>query len=149
MRLMNRPSISIKMMLLLGLLMVIPAFTSPANAAPYWSGKVVLPYEVTWGNAVLPAGEYYFRVNSNNTPVIIKSARGMKSIFAPVPVIEGSEAGGNRILVTTSGGQHIVRELNSPSLGVTYVFAPLSKAERETMAKSNQVETIPVMISKK
>jgi hypothetical protein len=146
---MNRPSFSTKMMLLVGLLMAIPAFTSPANAEPTWSCRFVLPYEVTWGKVVLPAGEYTIRIGAKNSPVVITSMHGTKSYFASAPIIADSEAGSTRILVTTADGRHIVRELSSPSDGVAFVFAPFSKAERETMAKDGQVESIPVMVSKR
>ena len=43
--------------LLLGVLIATFVFTAAANAQPSFAGKFTLPYEVRWGQAVLPAGD--------------------------------------------------------------------------------------------
>ena len=149
MRLMNRCSFSTRILLLAGLLMAIPAFTAPANAAPTWAGKFTLPYEVTWNKTVLPAGEYTVRVNSKVAPLFISSTQGNTRMFTFTPIMADSMPGGTNILVSAADGRHIVRSLNAPSLGVSFIFRPLSRSEREEIAKAGQLESLPLIMTKK
>ena len=149
MRLMNRCSFSTRILLLVGVLMAIPAFTAPANAEPTWAGKFTLPYEVTWNKTVLPAGEYTVRVNSKGAPLFISSTQGNTRMFTFTPIVADSMPGGTNILVSAAGGRHIVRLLNAPSLGVSFIFGPLSRAQREELAKAGQLESIPLIMTKK
>jgi len=148
-KLTNRHQCSTRTMLLVGVLMAIPVLRVPANAAPVWVGKCTLPYQVNWNHAILPPGGYTITVNSKAASALVRSNNGTTQYYTAVPIIADREKGDTSLLITTAGGQHIVRSLNSPLLGVSFVFQPLSKSEREASAKSGQQESIPVIVTKK
>jgi hypothetical protein len=149
MRFISRASHSTRPILLATLLMASIAFPVAANAQPAWVGKFTLPYEVHWNHAVLPAGDYTISVDSKSSPALIRATNGSRSIYTNVPTAATSERGPASLLITGSGGQHTVRSMNSPLLGVSLVFQAIPKSEREALAKTGELESVPVMVTKK
>jgi hypothetical protein len=135
--------------LLLGVLITTCGFTVAANAQPSFAGKFTLPYEVHWGQAVLPAGEYSIRMNSMSALPEVSSASGSRKVYTLPPVIADGERGGTYLTITTQGNEHTVRSLNLPQLGKVVIFKPLTKSERESLAKAGQINNLPVVSAKK
>jgi hypothetical protein len=125
------------------------AFTVAANAQPAWVGKFKLPYEVHWNHAVLPAGDYTISMDSKSAPALVRSTNGSRSIYTGVPTIATSEKGSASLLITVGDGQHTVRSMNSPLLGVPLVFQAIPRSEREALTNTSQLESVPVMVTKK
>jgi hypothetical protein len=135
--------------LLLGVLIATSVFTAAANAQPSFAGKFTLPYEVHWGLAVLPAGDYSIRMDSATAPAMISSASGSMAVYTESPIIADNERGGTYLTITTQGNERRVRSLNLSRLKKLVVFAPLTKTEREVLAKAGQINTVPVVTAKK
>ena len=133
---------------LLGVLMATVVFTVAGNAQPSFVGKFTLAHEVHWGQAVVPAGEYSIRMDSVAGPAKIMSASGDWAVYTQSPMIADSEKGGTYLTVTTEGNERRVRSLNLPELGKSMIFAPLTKSEREEIAKGGQINTVPVIAAK-
>lgn len=131
----------------LGLLIVTCAFTAAAYAQPTFAGKFTLPYEVHWGQAVLPAGDYSIRMGSSG-PALISAKDGTMSVFTQPPIVADSEDGGRCLTITRQGNERTVRSLNLPDQGKLVIFAPLNKAEREA-AKAGHLDTVPVITAQK
>jgi hypothetical protein len=151
MRLINRIPHSTKPMLLVAVLMAICTLTVSTNAQSAWVAQFTLPYEVQWNHAVLPAGQYTITVDSMSGSAVVRvsSADGRRSIYTEVPIIADAEKGGARVLISTAGGQHTVRSMNLPLRGFSLVFQPLTRTEREELAKTGQLESVPLMTAKK
>jgi hypothetical protein len=132
----------------LGLLIATCAFAAAAYAQPTFAGRFTLPYEVHWGQAVLPAGDYSIRMGSAG-PAVISAKNGTMSVFTQPPIMADSEKGGTSLTITRQGNERTVRSLNLPQLGKLVVFAPLTKAEREISAKAGHVDTVPVVTAQK
>jgi hypothetical protein len=146
----QRPSLrSSTLRLLLGVLMATCVFTAAANAQPSFEGKFTLPYEVHWNHAVLPAGEYAIQVNSNGTPALLRSTSSSKSVFTSGPIIAHLEKGAACLTVTIRGNERRVRSLNLPQIGMSLVYDPLSKTEREMYAQAGQIDAVPVVTANK
>ena len=136
--------------LLLGVLIATFVFTAAANAQPSFAGKFTLPYEVRWGQAVLPAGDYVIRLDSTVSPAKISPANGSSAgVYTEYPLVEDSHMSGVYLTITNHANQRRVRSLNLPQLGKVIVFAPLTKSEREAYAKAGQINTVPVVTAKK
>jgi hypothetical protein len=133
----------------LAALAAICVFTLAANAQPTFVGKFTLPYEVHWGQAVLPAGQYSIQMNSVTGPAMITSANGSRTVFTRTPTLADSDKGGKRLTITNLGNERRVRSMNLPQLGKMVIFAPLTKSEREATAKANQTDTVPVVTAEK
>jgi hypothetical protein len=137
--------------LLLGVLVATCVFTAAASAQQSrFAGKLTLPHEVQWGQATLPAGEYFFRMDAAGS-FVVRSAKGDKTTLMKTPVLADSERSGTFLTITTQGNERTVRSLNLPEDGKSksLIFAPLTKSEREALAKAGQLETVPVIAGKK
>lgn len=135
--------------LLLALVMATCMFTVAANAQPSFAGKFTLPYEVHWGQAVLPAGSYFIRMESTAGLAVIRSANGGMTVYTEFPTIADNEPGDTCLTITTQTNERRVRSLNLPKLGKLVIFAPLTRDEREALAKAGDVKTVPVVTAEK
>jgi len=66
-----------------------------------------------------------------------------------LPVTADSKGGSTCLTITNQENERTVRSLNLPGIGKTVIFAPLTKAEREQLAKTGQIQTVPVIAAKK
>jgi hypothetical protein len=135
--------------LLLSVLVATCAFAAAAYARPIFIGKFTLPYEVHWGQAVLRPGVYYIRMDSIADQFMVVSAGGKITMFMKPPIIADSKQADTFLTLTTAGNERRVRSLNLPELGKSVIFAPLTKSEREELAKAGQSNTLPVVTAKK
>jgi len=149
MRLLNRTTYSTKPILLVAVLMAIALFTVAASAQPPSVGTFTLPYEVHWHHALLPPGEYTISMNSKSAPALVRSTNRSRSIYTEIPIIADSEKGSASLLITSVAGTRTVRSMNLPMLGVSLVFQPIPKSEREALANTSQLESVPVMVTQK
>jgi hypothetical protein len=143
----TQPSATAK--LILGILIATCAFASAASAQPIFVGKVTLPYEVHWNHAVLPAGEYFIRMDSKATHVVLRSTSTDKLAYTSVPTIADGEKGGAFLTVTMRGNEHRVRSLNLPETAQSLIFEPFSKTEREMLASAGQIDAVQVVTARK
>jgi hypothetical protein len=135
--------------LALGVLVATFVFSAAANAQPTFEGKFVLPHEVRWNHAVLPAGEYSIQIDSVGAPVVLYSAGTGTSFNTSAPMIADAEKGATRLNITNFGNERRVRSLNLPQIGKALVFDPLTKTEKEMLAKAGGNDAVPVMAARK
>jgi hypothetical protein len=124
------------------------AFTATANAQSVM-GRFTLPYEVHWGTATLPAGEYTIAMDSLNSATLVQSASNSQSFFTRMPTINDNTEGPMSLVITSSQGERRVRSLNLPQYRRSLIYEPLTKAEREQLAKAGQIQSVPVFAAKK
>jgi hypothetical protein len=138
-----------KTLRLLGILtLAICAFAGAANAQSVM-GKVTLPYEVHWGTAILPAGEYTISMDSLHTATLVQSANSNISFYTRMPVAQDSTKGPASLLITSFQGEHRIRSMNLPEFGRSLIYEPLTKAEREQIAKAGGAQAVPVITARK
>ena len=149
MKILNATQHSTLAKLILGVLIATCVFTAAANAQPTFQGKFTLPYEVHWNHAVLPAGEYSIRVAAKGMPAILRATNGDKLFNTGVPIPVDAKKGAACLTVTIRGNERRVRSLNLPQIGVSLIFEPLTKTEREMLAKAGQIDAVPVVTAQK
>ena len=137
---------TVKMLAILALTMC--AFTATANAQSV-TGRFTLPYEVRWGVATLPAGEYMITVDSLHTATLVQSVSNSQSFFTHMPTINDSTKRPTSLVITSFQGERRVRSLNLPQYRKSLIYEPLTKAEREQLAKAGQIQSVPVFVAKK
>ena len=121
-----------------------------ANAQAVFAGNFTLPHAVRWGQTMLPAGDYSIRISSFNSPAAtIHSMDGKIAAFVLMGTRQDGENGPSSLTIVTRGNERTVASLNLPQSGVSLVYTPMTTAERETLAKAKQVETIPLVAAKK
>ena len=59
---------SLKSVRILLLAVLAAGLSASLASAQEYQGKFTLPFEARWGSAVLPAGDYTFRVNAGEAP---------------------------------------------------------------------------------
>jgi len=130
-------------------LLVLAAFgiVATANAQFYQSYAVAsftLPFEAHWGAKVIPAGDYTIRVRIGERlePPLVCSADGKIAFYTPFPRRQPSDKGPAALFVVASGKGHMVRSLNLPKSGLSLVYQPTTNAEREILAKAEQVQPV-------
>jgi hypothetical protein len=137
------------------ILLVIASFTAPANAQSElpqeaFQGKFTLPYEVHWGNALLPAGDYVFGFTQSQTPanIWIRDAKTLRSVaFEPTGIRQDGK-GDSALLVSVRGRQHVVCSLTIAEIGETFVYQCPSARGHET-EEVRQTQTVPILLAQK
>lgn len=135
--------------LVFGILLSTLAMSAAAHAHSAFAGKFVLPEEVRWNHAVLPAGEYSIEIDSTTAPVVLKSTRSGKAFYTAVPMIAEANKGATSLNITTLGNVRRVRSVNLPRIDKTLIFERLSKTEKEMLAKGGRSESVPVVTARK
>jgi hypothetical protein len=120
------------------------------NAQNALQGKFQLNSPARWGQAVLPAGEYTFFIESMEKPVrvMIHSVDGKTAAIAQARSSDDPAPGGSYLFITATGTDRVVRSMNLPQLGCSLVYRPLTRRERETLYVSES-DTVPVVIARK
>jgi hypothetical protein len=149
MKISNNTRHSITAKLILGVLFATCAFAAAANAQPSFEGKFTLPYAVQWNHAVLPAGEYSIEVDAKGMPAVLHSTSSGISAHTNTPILADREKGAACLTVTIRGNERRVRSVNLPQIGMSLIFDPLTKTEREMFAKAGKIDAVPVMTARK
>jgi hypothetical protein len=149
MKIMNTTPKLTTVKLLLGVLIATCAFTAAANAQSSFEGKFTLPYAAHWNGAVLPAGEYTIQVVAKGKPAVLRSTSNDTAAFTSTPAIGDREKGAARLTVTILGHERRIRSVNVPQLGASLIFEPLTKMEREMLAKEGHIDSVPVVTARK
>jgi hypothetical protein len=136
---------TVKMLAILTLAMCASAGAANAQSV---TGRFTLPYEVHWGTATLPAGEYTITMDSLHSATLVQSANS-QSFFTRMPKIDDSMKRPTSLVITSFQGERRVRSLNLPQYGRSLIYEPLTKAEREQLAKAGQIQSVPVFAAKK
>jgi hypothetical protein len=134
------------------LLVVLAVLISVAGAnaqTTVLSGRFTLPYQVRWGQAMLPAGQYSIHFTSFHSPATIHSMDGKIAAFVFTARSGDSEKGPSSLTIVTRGNERKVASMNLPDAHVSLVYSPLTKAEREMLAKSNQIQSVPLIAANK
>jgi len=108
---------------------------SLAHAQQY-EGKFTLPFEAHWGTAVLPAGDYTFRVNANEDPymVSVSQERQIVALILTSGATKGEVAGSSALIAVRNAGNYRIRALRLAEAGVVLEYSP-PKAERQLLAQ--------------
>jgi hypothetical protein len=131
------------------LTLAIGAFAAAAIAQSGFIGRFTLPHQVRWGQAMLPAGEYSIDFSSIQSPAIVRSMDGTISTFVFTGDTGDSQKGPSSLTLVTSGNEWRVASVNLPRAGVSLVYSPVTQAERETLTKAKQIETVPLVAANK
>jgi hypothetical protein len=124
-------------------------FGGAVNAQTRFHGKFKLPYEVHWGKALLPAGEYSISMDWFQAGTEVRSASGQTVFIPGSPITDDSEKRGTCLVIMVRGDERRVRSLNLPEIGRSLIYEPLTKSERETRAKADQMQAVPVLTAGK
>lgn len=132
-------------------LLVAGIFASPAKAQSNYHGKFTLPYEVQWGTAVLPAGNYLLAFNRgiDGTMLVVTDANNRWNVaFEPINIREDSAKAHSELLITVLGREHVVKSLTIAELGQTFVYPASRKFERAA-EEARATQKVSILVAKK
>jgi hypothetical protein len=125
-------------------------FAGTANAQTSPAAKFNLPFEVHWGKNVLPPGQYTVSLDPSARTVRVQSTSGT-AFYTSIPIKDDSQGrkGNTAMVIMVRGNERTVRSLNFPGRGYSLIYQPATKAEREILAKADQLETVPLITAGK
>ncbi len=121
------------------------ALSAGVLSAQDFQGSFTLPFETRWGTAVLPAGDYTFKLDTvkyvvtvygeNRAPMILSSSRNTDSTF-----------GSNKLIVARHGSKGTVRTLRLAELQLAFNYSA-PKGEPPMVAQEPELlQPIPVVV---
>ena len=128
---------SLKSVRILLLAVLAAGLSASLASAQDYEGKFTLPFEARWGTAVLPAGDYSFRINTNNyscIALVSQGGRGVAFIMPDTAASRGEVAGSSALIAVRSAGSYRIRALQLAEAGVVLEYSP-PKAERQILAQ--------------
>jgi hypothetical protein len=120
-----------------------------ASAQSAFKGKFTLPYEVRWGQAVLAPGEYTITMESTSRPALVTRLTGGAAFVMAVGIESASKDRPTALLITKTENERVVRSLNWPEGGKTFVYKPFTKAERRLYGTASLSEALPILTAQK
>jgi hypothetical protein len=143
---------SLKSVRILLLAVLAAGLSASLASAEEYDGKFTLPFEARWGVAVLPAGDYTFRVDTNNDSCIVSVDQGLRHvalIMVDGGASKGEVAGSSALIAVRSAGSYRIRALQLAELGVVLEYMP-PKAERQILAQLPALfQRVPVIAAGK
>ena len=145
-----KKKLSTVQLLALGLLVSF-LWASVANAAPRYRGRFSLPYEVRWGQAVLPAGEYLLRFEDVRTRVfvVIQDAKSGKEVAYLAPKTKSEAQGKSALLIADKSNQRVVHSLRLAELGEVFIYEPALARGAENVREAQVMQTLPIVAAKR
>jgi hypothetical protein len=145
-----KKKLSTVQLLALGLLVSF-LWASVANAAPRYRGRFSLPYEVRWGQAVLPAGEYLLRFEDVQTRVfvVIQDAKSGKEVAYLAPKTKSEAQGTSALLIADKSNQRVVHSLRLAELGEVFIYEPALARGAENVREAQVMQTLPIVAAKR
>ncbi len=127
---------SLKSVRILLLAVLAAALSASLASAQDYEGKFTLPFEARWGKAVLPAGDYTFRVDPNNEPCMVSLSQGRQIVafILTSDTTRGKVAGSSALIAVRNAGSYRIRALQLAESGVVLEYSS-PKAERQILAQ--------------
>jgi len=127
---------SLKSVRILLLAVLAAALSASLASAQEYQGKFTLPFEARWGSAVLPAGDYTFRVNASEAPCMVSVSQGQQivALILTSSTTRGEVAGSSALIAVRIAGSSHIRALQLAEVGVVLEYSP-PKAERQLLAQ--------------
>ena len=117
-----------KLSLLRVLVLAIVAMNTSAipSLAQTATGTFTLAHKVLWVGAVLPAGNYAFSLNSQDSParVTVRQIGGpIVAMLLPQSISDDNFVGSSSLVLHEEGGQSVVSTLRLKNIGMALEFA--------------------------
>jgi hypothetical protein len=109
-----------------------------------------LPYEVSWGKAVLQPGPYQITFDSFTAPALVRTRTGRG-----VALVRANSVGlamkdqPSALLITRTETGHVVRSLNIREADMIFVYRPFTKSERKLLGQVEVIEALPILMAQK
>jgi len=111
-------------------------------------GTFTLPFEVRWGKAVLPAGDYSFKIDNTNYVITIRGENLAAMVLSPTPS-PNKHAGSSELIIARQGKQGTVRALRLAEQNVVFSY-PALRGEPPMLAQTPELlQRVPILFASK
>ena len=109
-----------------------------------------LPYEVSWGKAVLQPGAYAISFDSIQGPALVRTATGRGVVLVrPNSVGLAMKDQPSALLITRTETGRVVRSLNIREADMIFVYKPFTTSERKLLGQVEVIEALPILMAQK
>ena len=125
-------------------------WSAVAQGASASIGKFTLPVETKWGLAVLPAGEYTYKLDKAalSGVLTLKGQGKTAMIMVNAGISERPISDRSSLTLIRNGNQAAVQSLNIGHLGTVFYYR-LPKSIKVLEAKNPQIQRVPVAVAHK
>ena len=117
-----------------------------ANAQPIMKGTFTLPYDVRWGQALVPAGTYTIVIDSAHNPALVSTQAGTNVAFvAPLSVNDARADFATALVINKGETERTVQSLNWREGNRSFVYKSSRSGHRRQA--SIEQETIAVRVA--
>ena len=122
---------------------------SAASAQPLVKGTFTLPYEVHWGKAILPPGQYSITIDDPRRPALVSNTltgerRAVVMARATGDAMKGEPTA---LVITKVENDRYVRSFNWREGNQRFIYRAVSERERTQLAA--EPITIPIQTAQK
>jgi hypothetical protein len=111
-------------------------------------GTFTLPFEVRWGTAVLPAGDYSFQVDNTDYIVTIRGENQAAMVLS-MPPSANNDHSPSALIIVRHGKRGTVRTLRLAEQNVVFTY-PAPKGQPPLLAQAPELlQRIPILMASK
>jgi len=137
---------SSKLLRFLGLALLAACLNAGPASAQVFQGKFTLPSATRWGQATLPAGEYWFALDSASGTCALRLYRETKGVAVIMAQAQAKNDSGPAKLTVVRG---TVRTLSLPEIGMAFQYAPHHPKHLTAPEERGIAEVVPVAVTGK
>ncbi|MGD0221650.1 MAG: hypothetical protein ABSF71_04880 [Terriglobia bacterium] len=141
---MNSIRISI-LLRFLGLVLLAVCFNAGHASAQMFQGKFTLPFEARWGQAILPAGEYSFKLDGVCATCALYLSRGTQNVAMILAWGQYENHAGHAELSVVRG---TVRTLRLPEIGVVLQYPSPQRKHLTAPEERELARIVPITTSR-
>ncbi len=115
-----------------------------------FQGRFTLPYQVHWGRAVLPPGDYLLTFDEGTASlIVIEDAKSFKHVaLEPASIRQGHCTGESALKIGTRGAERVVDSLQIKELDETFIY-PANRMHGRDAEEARRAQSVPVLVAKK
>lgn len=143
---------SLKAVRILVLALLATGLSAGLACAQQYVGKITLPVKTHWGNTVLPAGEYSFKLDASSpsTVRIYRGSKGAAMVMTTGGIAQDATISSSELDGIREGGVLRVRTLRLAEVHLA-LFYPQARGESQFLAQNSPelVQRIAIAMSGK
>jgi hypothetical protein len=113
-------------------------------------GKFTLPFEATWGRAVLPAGDYSFTISHViGSPQLLAVKTGPRTValIMASTTKKSNPSDENVLMAVRQGDRHSIHLLKLGCIGEIYTYQPPKGAKPSIAQGPRVLERVPITMA--
>jgi hypothetical protein len=142
---------SLTLIRIAGLALIVACFgAGEAKAQTKYEGTFTLPFTVRWGVAVLPSGDYTFRIDTAAPPYLVRIiGPSGTSMLTSHGFGTSKNSDHSALIVFRNGAKRTVRALRLAEAGLVIRY-PVPKDEQQILAQAPELfQRLPVTMAGK